>query len=154
MAKKRIKRIKKAKKAEKPKKVKEKIAHARGKRKRSIARATVRSGKGVVRINKKAVDAFTNRYEREMMKEPLRIAGDIAKTVDVYVNVMGGGRTGQAQASRSAIARALVEYTKDEELKKKLLESDRFLLFEDPRKVEPKKYKGRKARARFQKSYR
>jgi len=143
----------KAKKVEKKAK-KEKIAHARGKRKRSIARATIKGGKGNVRINKLAVGALTNEYEREMIMEPLRIAGDIAKTIDVSVDVIGGGRMGQVQASRNAIAKALVEYTKDEELKKRLLESDHFLLFEDPRKVEPKKYMGRKARARFQKSYR
>lgn len=144
----------KAKKAVEKKPKKEKVAHARGKRKRSIARATIKSGKGNVRINKLSVGALTNEYERELLLEPLRIAGDVSKTIDVNVYVIGGGRMGQVQAARNAISKALVEYTNDDGLKKKLLETDHSLLIEDARKVEPKKYLGRKARARFQKSYR
>ncbi|MBU0586162.1 30S ribosomal protein S9, partial [Candidatus Micrarchaeota archaeon] len=61
---------------------------------------------------------------------------------------------GQAQAARVAIAKALVDYTQDEALKKTFLDHDRSLLVDDVRRVEAKKYKGPKARARYQKSYR
>jgi small subunit ribosomal protein S9 len=61
---------------------------------------------------------------------------------------------GQAQAARTAIARALVAALGDDDLRKRLVEFDRSLLVEDVRRVEPKKFKGPGARARFTKSYR
>ena len=61
---------------------------------------------------------------------------------------------GQAQAARSAIAKGIVKFTGDEGLKNLYLMEDRYLLVDDARRVEPKKFKGPKARARFQKSYR
>jgi small subunit ribosomal protein S9 len=145
-----------APKAKKPREKKDKIqlGHARGKRKESIARATVRKGKGNVRVNSMSVTAFSNRYVRDIILEPLKLSGDIANAVDVEVHVRGGGEMGQAQACRNAIARALVEFSGDSSLKDKLSSHDKFLLSEDVRRVEPKKYKGPKARARFQKSYR
>ncbi len=130
------------------------ISVFRGKRKESIARASIRKGKGVVRINSVAVSALDNRYLQEIISEPLRIAPEIASQVDISVNVMGGGSMGQAQACRVAIARALVGFSGGEALKEKMIAFDRSLFTEDSRRVEPKKYKGPKARARFQKSYR
>jgi small subunit ribosomal protein S9 len=126
----------------------------RGKRKECIARASIRKGKGVVRINSVRLDAIDNRYVRQMIAEPLGFAPEVASQVDISVNVMGGGQMGQAQACRTAIARALVGFSGDETLKRKMVEYDKFLISEDSRRVEPKKYKGPKARARFQKSYR
>jgi small subunit ribosomal protein S9 len=82
------------------------------------------------------------------------LAPEVASQADISVNVMGGGQMGQAQACRTAIARALVGFSGSEELKRKIVERDRFMFAEDSRRVEPKKYKGPKARARFQKSYR
>ena len=70
------------------------------------------------------------------------------------MNVMGGGQMGQAQACRVAIARALIGFSGDAGLKQKMISHDRSMVAEDSRRVEPKKYKGPKARARFQKSYR
>ncbi len=61
---------------------------------------------------------------------------------------------GQAQAARTAIANALVEYFGEMNLREKFVEIDRSLVVEDTRRVEPKKYRGPKARARYQKSYR
>ena len=61
---------------------------------------------------------------------------------------------GQAEAARTAIARALVRWTKSSQLRSKFLEFDRTLLTGDPRRKEPKKFGGPGARARFQKSYR
>jgi small subunit ribosomal protein S9 len=88
------------------------------------------------------------------MMEPLTIAGDAIKKVDIEVNVQGGGVMGQADASRTAIAKAIVIYTEDVELKKKYIAYDRSLLVSDPRRKLPKKPLGRGARVKRQKSYR
>ncbi len=143
----------KKKKTRKRKKAK-KVVVARGKRKEAIARATIKPGSGKVVINKTPLDAFQNKYVAWLIKEPLLIAGADAAKVDIRVNVQGGGMMGQAQAARTAIAKGLVEYFESEELEKRFLEHDPSLIVEDVRRVEPKKYKGPKARARFQKSYR
>ncbi|VVB57223.1 30S ribosomal protein S9 [uncultured archaeon] len=126
----------------------------RGKRKECLARASIVKGKGVVRVNSLLLDAIPNRYVRELIREPLTLAADVAPNVDISVTVVGGGQMGQAQAARMAIARALVDFSESADLKAKMIERDRFLLAEDFRRVEPKKYLGPKARARFQKSYR
>jgi len=126
----------------------------RGKRKESVARATVRKGRGVVRINSHLLDSIAHPYVRGLVEEPLRLAGELARELDISVNVYGGGQMAQAQAARLAIARGIVKFTGNEELRARMLERDRHLLVEDVRRVEPKKYKGPKARARFQKSYR
>jgi len=127
---------------------------ARGKRKTSVARARIASGTGKVRVNKILIDAINNKYIREIITEPLHYVGPEANSIDINVNVSGGGMMGQAQAARTAIAKALVGYFKSDELKKKIEMADRSLLVEDSRRVEPKKFKGPKARARYQKSYR
>jgi small subunit ribosomal protein S9 len=127
---------------------------ARGKRKESTARASICEGRGNVRINSVNLEAYQNRYMKEIISEPLHLAADIAPKVDISVSVQGGGSMGQAQAARLAIARALVDYSKDETLKDRMFERDKFLVAEDSRRVEPKKYMGPKARARKQKSYR
>ncbi len=136
----------------KPKKPK--VVVTRGKRKESIARAYVQEGKGVVRINRFSLDGVPRGYLKSLVMEPLVIAGDKAKNLDIRVIVKGGGVMSQAEAVRTAIARGVVEFAGDEELRKSITERDRFMLLEDSRRVEPKKYKGPKARARFQKSYR
>jgi len=142
-------------KTTKKRKKKSQTVVARGKRKESIARATIAPGKGNIRINHMKLDAYySNKYIREIVKQPLNYLGSEASNVDIHINVFGGGAMGQAQASRTAIANALVEYFPDQKLKEKFLEIDRSLLIEDVRRVEPKKFKGPKARARFQKSYR
>ena len=123
-------------------------------RKMSVASASIKMGKNGVRINKMHVESISNPYVKSLILEPLKIAGDYANGVEIDVTVRGGGTMSQAQAVRAAIARSLVMHTKDPQLKQAMLSYDRYLLIEDPRQVEPKKYKGRKARARFQKSYR
>ncbi|VVB73204.1 30S ribosomal protein S9 [uncultured archaeon] len=123
-------------------------------RKMSVASASIKLGKNGVRINKMHVESLGNPYVKSLILEPLKIAGDYANGVEIDVTVRGGGTMSQAQAIRASIARALVMHTKDPQLKQAMLSYDRYLLVEDPRQVEPKKYKGRKARARFQKSYR
>lgn len=136
-----------------PKKGK-KVFIARGKRKESVARAAVSAGDGSVRFNRLGVQSIPNHYIRDLITEPLRFLGPEAQKISIRVNVYGGGQMGQAQAARTAIARGLVGYLEDETFRQKLLSADRSLLIEDSRRVEPKKYKGPKARARFQKSYR
>lgn len=147
------KKEKTKKSAVKKKKTKKYIV-ARGKRKSAIARARVSAGKGQVRVNKRSINSINNQYIKELILEPVRLAGEKSLSVNIYVNVRGGGVLGQAQATRTAIAKALVEYFEDDSLKSLYLERDRSLLVEDPRRVESKKFKGPKARARFQKSYR
>ena len=128
---------------------------ARGKRKESIARASVKKGKGIIRINHRTLESYcNNKFVRAIVVEPLRILGDKSIELNVDVLVTGGGTMGQAQASRTAIANALVDYFEDDTLRQKFLSIDRSLLIEDVRRVESKKYKGPKARARYQKSYR
>ncbi|VVB68398.1 30S ribosomal protein S9 [Candidatus Norongarragalina meridionalis] len=135
------------------KKKKSKIAQARGKRKEAIARATVREGKGLVRVNDHSIDALPS-FIRQIVTEPLNFIEDAQRTkLDVRVTVRGGGVMGQAQAARTAIARALALHFGDD-MRKRMIEYDRSLIVEDPRRVEPKKFKGPKARARFTKSYR
>lgn len=142
-----------AKRQKKPKGKAVRVEIARGKRKTSIARASVREGGGRIRVNSILTSTIQNRYARELIEEPLAFAGPEGSKVDITVSTRGGGEMGQAQAARTAIARALAQYF-GEGLKKAYDEADKYFLCEDPRRVEPKKYKGRKARARFQKSYR
>lgn len=144
----------KRKKAAQKKKPARKVFVVRGKRKESVARATIQEGKGAVRINRVSLDALSNRYMKEIIREPLRYVGPEAGSVDISVSVCGGGAMGQAQAARTAIANALVAYFDAMKLKEKFLSIDRTLLIEDTRRVETKKFRGPKARARFQKSYR
>jgi small subunit ribosomal protein S9 len=141
----------KEKKKRKPKK---KVAVVSIRRKESVARAIVKEGKGRVRINKLSIHAIQNPYLKEIMLEPVKMAGDRLNNLDIIITVDGGGAVGQAQAVRTVIAKGVVAYTKDDELRNIYHDYDRFLLVPDPRRVEPKKFKGRKARARFQKSYR
>ena len=136
------------------KKAKERSVVARGKRKKAVARAAIRPGKGVIRVNRVLLDALGNKYMREVIREPVRYVGPEANSVDISVNVFGGGAMGQAQAARTAIANALVKYFEGISLREKFISIDRSLVVEDTRRVESKKYRGPKARARYQKSYR
>ncbi len=126
--------------------------HTKGKRKSAIARATLHPGKGKVRINGQWLDHFSTEALRLRINEPLLLVGDLAKNVDIDVNVMGGGVNGQADAARLAIGRALVEH--DPKLKTVLEEYDRLLLVADVRRKETRKPNDSKARAARQKSYR
>jgi small subunit ribosomal protein S9 len=132
-----------------------KIVVSSGKRKTAIARATVREGKGQVYINKTPIENYLPLMARQIMEEPLLIASnDVTSKVDIRVNVRGGGIMGQAQASRIAIARGLVDFTKSADLRKQFVEYDRTLMAGDSRRKEKKKFGGPGARAKRQKSYR
>jgi small subunit ribosomal protein S9 len=130
------------------------IVLASARRKTARARAIVKEGKGRVFINGVPLEVLEPELVRLKIMEPMLLAGKLASQVDIYVETSGGGIMGQASAARTAIARALVEWTGNEELRKLFLEYDRHLLVEDPRQAEPKKPRGRSARAKRQKSYR
>ena len=131
-----------------------KVIHTSGKRKTAIARGKFRKGRGRVRINKRPVELYDPELARLKIQEPLTIAAELLDNVDIDVKVVGGGVMGQAEAARMVIAKGLVEWTSDMELKEKFNQYDRTMLVGDPRRSEPKKYGGPGARARKQKSYR
>jgi len=132
-----------------------KSIHASGKRKRAIARATLKQGKGRIRINSMSLDTFGKDYVKGKIMEPLILAGEITKKIDFNINVKGGGWSSQVEASRLAIARGLVEWTQDKALKKKFIDYDRHLIVADTRRKETTKPNDSgKARAKRQKSYR
>jgi len=136
------------------KKKKGKGTDTKAKKKTCSARATIKRGTGKVRINKRFIETVQPRYLRMFISEPLVIAGETAQKVDISVNAKGGGFMSQAVASRGAIAKALVDFSRNKELKGKMLKYDRMLLVDDSRKREPKKPLGRGARAKKQKSKR
>ncbi len=132
-----------------------KIIIATGKRKTAIARAVIRPGKGRVWINGIPLEIYPIEMARLKMMEPLLLAGEkIWKSVDIKINVKGGGVMAQADAVRTAIARGLVAYTGSELLKKIYKEYSRPMLAGDPRQTEPEKWMRYSARRWRQKSYR
>jgi len=134
--------------------VKAKIVASSGKRKTSIARALIKNGAGRVWVNGVPVEFIPMELARMKILEPLLLIGDLAKKIDVKVNVKGGGYMSQAEAARVAIARGLVEFFESDEVKTILKEYDRHMLSGDPRQTEPKKWGRYSARRRWQKSYR
>jgi len=129
--------------------------HTSGKRKTAVARATLRPGNGLIRINSTPIDFIEPKMFRLKLREPLILAGDIANKVDIDVVIAGGGITSQADASRLAIAKALVNFAKSDKLKEIFLNYDRNLLVADVRRKEPAKpNRHGQARSKVQKSYR
>ena len=131
-----------------------KMINSSGKKKTAIARATIMDGKGVVRINKVPLELYEPRLSRMKIMEPVQIAGEHAKGMDIDVVVKGGGTIGQADAVRTAIAKGMVEWTGDTALKEAYIEYDHNLLVSDHRQKERKKFGGPGARSKYQKSYR
>jgi small subunit ribosomal protein S9 len=86
--------------------------------------------------------------------EPLLLAGDSWKKLDIAVDVRGGGFMAQAEAARMSIARAIVKLLKSSEIEGVYKNFDRTMLSGDPRRKEPKKFGGPGARRKKQKSYR
>ncbi len=120
--------------------------YATGKRKSSVARVWLKEGSGAVIINKRSYeDYFTRETLKNMIVRPLEITGKAAQ-FDLYINVQGGGISGQAGAIKHGIARALVEY--DLELRPVLKKAG--FLTRDSRIKERKKYGQPGARKRFQ----
>ena len=117
-----------------------------GRRKTSVARVILRNGNGKVTVNRKEFEkTFPQLTNRDDILAPLKLT-EIDDKYDVFVNVNGGGTTGQAQAIRLGIARALIDINPDFRPKLKI----EGYLTRDPRMVERKKYGQPKARKRFQ----
>lgn len=132
-----------------------KVILTTGKKKTAIARAIIRPGNGKIRINKIPLEIFEPELCRWKVMEPVLLVGpEIINKIDINVDVRGGGIMGQTEAVRTALAKAISEWTDKSEIKRKFLEYDRTLLVSDARRKEPKKFGGRGARQRFQKSYR
>lgn len=117
-----------------------------GRRKSSVARVFLKSGKGAIVVNGKPIDEYFARETGRMVaRQPLEITNNVG-AFDILVNVTGGGESGQAGAVRHGIARALVDY--DTGLKSAL--SNAGLITRDAREVERKKVGLHKARRRKQ----
>jgi small subunit ribosomal protein S9 len=125
-----------------------------GARKTASARATIKEGAGRIRINGIPLEIYTPELARLKLMEPLTLAGERVSKVDISVRTRGGGVIGQAEAARTAVSRALIEFFKDQELEKIYKDYDRTLLVNDVRKKLPKKPGGKGARKKKQKSYR
>ncbi len=117
-----------------------------GRRKTSVARVFLRNGSGKITVNKRDFENFFPvDVHRNTVLQPFAVTDTMGK-YDVFVNVKGGGITGQAEAIRLGIARALVDINEDF---RSVLKAEGFLR-RDPRMVERKKYGQPKARKRFQ----
>lgn len=133
-----------------------------GKKKTATAVAHAKEGKGQLRLNGQPLALIQPETLRIKAFEPILVVGeDKFANVDVRIRVSGGGHTSQVYAIRQAIAKALVAYyakyydaASALELRQLFISYDRTLLIADPRRCEPKKFGGRGARARRQKSYR
>jgi small subunit ribosomal protein S16e len=131
-------------------------------KKTATAVAHAKQGRGLIKVNGQPLENLEPEALRLKVFEPVLIIGqDKFSTLDIRIRVKGGGITSQIYAIRSAIAKSIVAYHAkyvDEhsknELRNTLIAYDRNLLVSDPRRCEPKKYGGRSARSRFQKSYR
>ena len=126
-----------------------------GKRKEAIAKATIVEGSGKITINKKPIPSYPHLFQLEV-SEPILIAKEVLGKLnfDIRVNVKGGGVSGQIQASRLAISRAIVEFTKNTDVRQAFLSYDRTLLIADTRRKETRKPGDSKARAMRQTSFR
>ena len=122
------------------------IANALGRRKSAVARVYVAEGNGKITINKRDLtEYFPSPILQFVVKQPLNLL-DAAEKYDIKVTMFGGGFTGQSQALRLAIARALVKINEED---KKALRAEGFMT-RDSREVERKKPGRPKARRRFQ----
>ncbi|MDD1675391.1 MAG: 30S ribosomal protein S9 [Methanomicrobiales archaeon] len=131
-----------------------KIVNTSGKRKKAIARATLREGSGVLRINSVPLNTYGTELMRMKISEPLSLVPAALDGVDATISVQGGGSMGQMEAVRTALARGILKWHNDPRIKDLYLAYDRTLLVNDSRQKEAKKPHGRGARGKFQKSYR
>jgi small subunit ribosomal protein S9 len=126
-----------------------------GKRKSSKASAVIKSGSGNIKINKIPIVRLPM-LRRLAIEEPMRIAQETLGNTDfdIALTVRGGGKESRIEAARLALARAIVKFSKSENLKKAYALYDKSLLVADVRRKEAYKPGDSKARSRRQKSYR
>ena len=122
------------------------VIHKIGRRKTAVARVYLAKGKGKITVNKRDVkEYFPTETLLYKVNQPLAMTGN-EKNFDIKVNVYGGGVTGQAEAVRLAISRAMCELNEEN---RSILKPEG-LLTRDPRMVERKKFGQKKARKKFQ----
>lgn len=122
------------------------IINAVGRRKTAVARAFVQTGNGKITINKPDFENyFPVESLQQIVRKPLELTDNVDK-FDIHVNIDGGGITGQAEALRLAISRAIIKIDPEH---RAILKSNGFLM-RDPRMVERKKPGQKKARKKFQ----
>ena len=139
-----------------------KMVYTHGKKRNAIANAVVQEGKGNITINRVPIQNIEPKPLGIKIFEPILILGiDHFKNLRIKVRVSGGGAVAQLYAARMAIAKGIVawnqKYVDEEEkdkVRKDFMNYDKTLLVADNRRIEPKKYGGPGARARYQKSYR
>lgn len=124
--------------------------YATGKRKTSVARTWLKSGKGIITVNNRTIEDYFGRETAKMVVEQPFVLTDTYGIFDVKVNVTGGGISGQADAIRHGITKALLQY--NPEFRSILKKAG--LVRRDARVKERKKYGQKGARARFQYSKR
>ncbi len=136
----------------------DKLVNISGKRKKSIARATIKKGGGRILINSIPLGVYQPEIARLKIQESLMLASEFVdlNTMDISVNVHGGGVLGQADAIRSSIARGLVEFTDNDELLNMYISHDRTIIAGDHRLTETHKpsQSSKGPRHKRQKSYR
>lgn len=133
-----------------------------GRKKNSTAVATCTEGLGNIRVNGKSINIIEPISMRMKVMEPILLLGQTRfENLNIRVRVRGGGSCTQIMAIRQAIAKAVIAFAQKYEdeatkrmLKELLIQYDKSLLVADPRRCEPKKFGGKGARARYQKSYR
>jgi len=130
-----------------------------GRKKTAIARVRIREGVGSIKFNGVPVHLVKPEAAREVLLEPIMVAQDVLGKnfeygLDISANVHGGGIMGQAYAARTALGKALVKWTANENLKKTFHDYDRSMMIDDVRKKESKKCLRKGARAKPTKSYR
>lgn len=126
-----------------------------GKRKTAIAKATIEEGNGKITINNKRISSLPKLQQLEL-NEPIILAKEVLGELNfnISIKVRGGGTSSQIEAARLAIAKAIIKYTENENLKIVFLSYDRNLLVADTRRKEACKPGDSKARAMRQTSYR
>lgn len=139
-----------------------KMVYTHGKKRNAIANAVIQEGKGTITVNRIPIQNIEPKTLRIKIFEPILILGvEKFKNLQIKVRVCGGGPVAQLYSARMAIAKGIVAWNQkfvDEDTKvetrKQFMSYDKTLLVADQRRIEPKKYGGPGARARFQKSYR
>ena len=133
-----------------------------GRKKNATAVAHCTTGTGFIKVNGKPLQLLEPASLRLKVFEPIFLLGaQRFQDLNIRVRVRGGGATSQLIAIRQAISKSLIAYyqkyhdeSSKRELKELLIQYDKGLLVADPRRMEPKKFGGQGARARYQKSYR
>ncbi|KAL4435539.1 hypothetical protein ABPG74_020315 [Tetrahymena malaccensis] len=133
-----------------------------GRKKNAVAVASVRPGKGLLKVNGSPIDLINPQILQAKIYEPILLLGQQKfANLDIRIRVRGSGYTSQVYAIRQALSKGIVAYhakyvdeNSKREIKEQLMQYDRSLLVADPRRMEPKKCGGRGARSKMQKAYR